>query len=135
MADKPTTPLSESQQEIMEIVWEAGEVSAAEVREILSQKRKVARNTVNTLMTRMYEKGWLKYRSIGRTFVYSATVPKTTSLGLRAKELIDSTFGGSAEELMTALIQYRGLTRKESANIRRMLEESEGKKKTRKGER
>ena len=135
MADQPLTPLSESQREIMEIVWESGEVSAAEVREILAESREVARNTVQTLMTRMYDKGWLKYRSIGRTYLYSAAVPRTTSLGQKAKELVDSTFGGSAEELMTALIEYRGLTKKEAANIRRMLEEADSKKSRGKGKR
>ena len=128
MPNNPLVPLSEAQQEIMEIVWDAGEVSAAEVRAALTSSRPVARNTVQTLMTRMHEKGWLKYRSIGRAFLYSAAVPRATSLGEKAKGLIDSVFGGSAEDLMTALIEYRGLSKKEADNIRRMLEADAAKK-------
>ncbi len=125
MGKKPLAPLSDAQQEIMEFVWNRGEVSTAEVREELAKRRTIARNTVQTLMTRMYEKGWLTYRPIGRTFLYSASVLRTTSMGEKAIELIDSTFGGSAEELMTALIEYRGLTTSEAKNIRLMLEAAE----------
>jgi len=49
-------PLSEAQREIMEIVWDLGEVSVFEVRETLSKERPVARNTVRTLLERMEEK-------------------------------------------------------------------------------
>ncbi len=42
--------LTPAQGEIMDIVWEHGEVSASEVRQDLSRTRAVASNTVRTLM-------------------------------------------------------------------------------------
>ena len=48
--------LSPAQRQIMEIVWELGEVSAREVRRVLARTRPVARNTVRTLLERMEEK-------------------------------------------------------------------------------
>lgn len=122
-------PLSKAQQEIMEIVWEHGELSASEVRDLLAENRDVSRNTVQTLMTRMHEKGWLKYRAIGRAFLYSAAVPKKTSMGQKVLELVDSTFGGSAEELMTALLDYRGLSKEEFERIRNLIDEAESQSK------
>lgn len=123
------TPLSEAQQEIMDIVWEHGEVSASEVRDILAEQRSVSRNTVQTLMSRMLEKGWLKYRAIGRAFLYSAAVPKKASMGQKVLELVDSAFGGSAEDLMTALLDYRGLSKEESDRIRNLIDEAESQSK------
>ncbi len=125
MNDDSLAPLSEAQQEIMEIVWKRGEVSVNEVRDSLAKHRAIARNTVQTLMTRMLEKGWLKYRTIGRAFLYSAVVPKKTSMGQKVKELVDSAFGGSAEELMSALLDYRGLTKEEADRIRALIDASE----------
>jgi BlaI family penicillinase repressor len=55
-------PLSPAQQELMEIVWTQGELSASEVGKILSPKKRLARNTVRTLLFRMEEKGWLTIR-------------------------------------------------------------------------
>ncbi len=116
--------LSQAQLEIMEIVWERGEVSARNVRLLLSKKRNVARNTVRTVLERMEEKGWLRHREDGRTFLYSAAQPRQATIGQKVIEVLDSVCGGSPEELVTALLDYRGLTRDELKRIRQMLDEA-----------
>ena len=109
----------------MEIVWDQGEVSVFEVREILSKRREVARNTVRTTLERMEEKGWLTHRVIGRTYFYSALVPREVSLGERVVEMVDNACGGSPEKLMVALMEYRGLSDDEVSRIREMLDRAE----------
>src|SRR5580692_11823173 len=99
--------LSPAQREIMDIVWERGEVTANEVRRVLARSRKVARNTVRTLLERMEDKGWLKHREDGRTFVYAAAQPRATSIGQKVLELVEHICGGSPETLVTALVDYR----------------------------
>ena len=122
---RPTLPgLSQSQREIMEIVWDRGEVSAIEVRDILSKKRDLAKNTVRTLLDRMEEKGWLKHREDGRTYLYSAAQPRETSIGQKVLEVVEHVCGGSPEELVTALLDYRGLSPQELKRIRTMLDEA-----------
>jgi BlaI family penicillinase repressor len=116
--------LSQSQREIMEIVWDRGEVSANDVRKILSEKRALARNTVRTLLERMENKGWLKHREEGRTFIYSAAQPREVSIAQRVLEVIEHVCGGSPEELMTALLDYRGLSAQELKRIRALLDEA-----------
>ena len=117
-------PLSESQREIMEIVWDLGEASARDVREVLLRSRDVARNTVRTLLERMEEKGWLVHRAQGRTYLYAAAQPREATVGQRVVEVIDQVCGGSPETLMTALLDYRGLTPAELKRIRGMLDEA-----------
>src|SRR5438132_518545 len=122
---RPTLPgLSQSQREIMEIVWDRGEVSAVEVRDILSKKRDLAKNTVRTLLDRMKEKGWLKHREDGRTYLYSAEQPREASIGQKVLEVVEHVCGGSPEELVTALLDYRGLSPQELKRIRSMLDEA-----------
>lgn len=116
--------LSDAQQEIMEIVWEHGELSALEIQQILSKRREVARNTVRTLAERMEEKGWLVHREIGRTFLYSAAIPKSASVGQKVAEVVDKLCGGSPESLVAALLNYRGLDANELRRIREMLDEA-----------
>lgn len=122
-------PLSDAEREVMEFIWDSGEVSATEVREHFTTDKPMARTTVQTMMTRMEEKGWLRHRSIGRTFVYSATIPKQASVGAKVRELIDSTFDGAADELMLSILEYRGLSKTEHKRIREMLDNA-GKSKT-----
>ena len=74
------------------------------------------------MLERMEEKGWLSHRVIGRTYFYSALVPREVSLGKRVVEMVDKACGGRPERLMTALMEYRGLTDDEVRRIREMLD-------------
>ncbi len=121
--------LTPAQNEIMEIVWELGEVSASEVRRVLSRTRKVARNTVRTLLERMEEKGWIKHREDGRTFLYMAAQPRQATIGQKVQEVVETVCGGSAEALVTALLDYRGLNLGELERIRQMLAQARATKK------
>ena len=122
--------LTPAQGEIMEIIWDCGEVSASEVRRTLSQTRKVARNTVRTLLERMEEKGWIRHREEGRTFLYMAAQPRETTIGQKVQEIVETVCGGSAEALVTALLDYRGLNPGELMRIRQMLAQARATKKT-----
>jgi BlaI family transcriptional regulator, penicillinase repressor len=124
----PDEPLSLSQKEIMEIVWDKGEVAAVEVRELLADGRELARETVRTMLQRMEDKGWLKHRVVGRTFFYSAVVPRDAAAGQKVIELIDTVCGGSPERLMTALLDYRGLSAEEAARILALIKQARDKK-------
>jgi predicted transcriptional regulator len=125
MAKADSAPLTDSQREIMEIVWQRGAVTVSEIREALVSTRNVARNTIQTLVVRLEEKGWLTHHEDGRTFVYSAARPKSVSLGAKVVQMIDRLFAGSPEEMVTALIQYRGLSADESDRIRTMIDKAE----------
>lgn len=124
MSSSRPVPLSQGQREIMEIVWDHGEVSVFEVRQILNQRRPVARNTVRTSLERMEEKGWLTHRAVGRTFFYSPLVRREVSLGRRVVEIVDKACGGEPERLMMALLEYRGLSDDEIKRICAMLDEA-----------
>lgn len=113
--------LTPAEGEIMEIVWDHGEVSASEVRRRLAATREVARNTVRTLLERMEEKGWVRHREEGRTFLYSAIQPRTAAVGWKVREIVETVCGGSPEALVAALLDYRGLDAEELERIRRML--------------
>ncbi|MCI5108118.1 MAG: BlaI/MecI/CopY family transcriptional regulator [Pseudomonadales bacterium] len=126
-SSRKAPPLSRAQREVMELIWDAGEASVQEITEKLNEQRPVARNTVRTLMERMEAKGWLAHRSEGRSFIYSATVPREESLGQRVKDMVEKACGGNPEKLMMALLDYRGLSEEEAERIRKMLDEEKGK--------
>ena len=125
MATKDSSPLTAAQREIMEIVWDRGEVTVADVREGLSAKRDIARNTVQTMMVRLEDRGWLTHREVGRSFVYSAKKARKLSLGAKVSQMVDRLFAGSPDEMVTALIDYRGLTPSEAERIREMIDDVE----------
>jgi BlaI family transcriptional regulator, penicillinase repressor len=121
----PLPPLSEAQLEIMNVVWERGEVTVAEVWRALSAHRKLARNTVLTMLMRLEEKGWLRRDSEAHAHRYRAAVPRDTTLGTMISRLVETAFGGSAEGLMVALLHGRGVSKQEAARIRAMIDQAE----------
>jgi len=125
MAKHPPQALSKAQQEIMEIIWDRGEISVSEVWNVLQGRRDVARNTVQTTIVRIEQKGWIEHRSIGQTFVYQAIQPRTTTLRQRLDDLMSAAGRGSAEALVTTLLEDASLTKDAANRIRTMIDEAE----------
>ncbi len=127
MAKQKLAPLSASQLEIMNIVWEQGETTVGEVHELLAARRQIARNTIQTTMVRIEGKGWLTHRKVVNAFRYSSTVPRERTLRNMVGDLVDNAFGGSVEGLVMTLLEERGLSSAEADRIRTMIDESETK--------
>lgn len=125
--DPGTLPaLSDAQLEVMHAVWAAPEVTVTDVWTALAARRPVARNTVLTVMDRLAGKGWLTRRADGQTHYYAAAVPRAAALGTAVRRLVDIAFAGSAEGLVLALLDGRGVTDEEAARIRRMIADAKG---------
>jgi len=125
MPKRPALPrLSEAQLELMHLIWEVDETTVGEVWKRLSARRRVARNTVLTLMERLVKKGWLERRAEGHVYRYSAAVPRQATLGRLVQRFVDTAFGGSAEGLVAALLDERGVTAVEAERIRKLIDKS-----------
>ena len=84
MSRSTQPPLSEAQLEIMNVVWDRGEATVAEVWKALAARRKVARNTVQTMIARLEERGWLKRRGDGPALLRG---DRRVVLELRARQV------------------------------------------------
>jgi len=58
------------EQEVMKCVWKEQQLTARDVVTCLSKKRDIAYNTVQTIMTRLVDKGLLKRTLQGKTHTY-----------------------------------------------------------------
>ena len=116
--------LSNLEQQVMEIVWTQGEVSALAVQQHWAHRHDLARNTVRTLLDRMEKKGWLKHRLAGRTFFYTASISREATMGRKVLAIVEQVCGNSPEQLMAALLDHRGLTVAELARIKEMLNQA-----------
>jgi BlaI family transcriptional regulator, penicillinase repressor len=129
--DEPPAPPSDAQVEVLNIFWELGEATVSEVWQAISARRRVARNTVLTLVTRLEEKGWLRRHSEGSVLRYSAVVAKQTALRQFARQLVDTAFGGSTEGLIMTLLGGGELSEVEAQRIRAMLDKVRSEKRGR----
>jgi len=118
-------PLSEAQLEIMNIVWDQGKATVGKIWRALAKRRSVSRNTISTMVTRLEEKGWLRHRVIGGTYLYSATHPREKVLPRLVHRLVDAAFQGSAEGLVLTLLEGGRLSAEEVERIKALLEKAE----------
>jgi BlaI family transcriptional regulator, penicillinase repressor len=129
MARKRKLPtLSESQIEIMDIIWGHGECSVATVWDVLHDRRGVSRNTVHTLIVRLEVKGWLTHREGSNGFFYTATVSREEVQRSSIGKLIDTVFNGSAESLVLTLLDGGPVSKAEADRIRQLISKSRRRK-------
>jgi BlaI family penicillinase repressor len=129
MTDAGELPaLSETQWEIMNVIWERQECSVADVWKRLNERRVVARNTVQTLIVRLEEKGWLTHSEAGSGFLYTPTVTREESQQSSVQRLIETVFEGSPDGLVLTLLNGGTLSKSEAERIRKLITDARRKK-------
>lgn len=115
--------LTPAQLELMQLVWERGEISAIDAHAALASKRSVAPTTVMTLLQRLEKRGWLAHRVLGRAHVYRATRDRKRSIGAILTRLRDVVFGGSTESLVASLLDVGDISADEIRRLKKRLSE------------
>lgn len=119
---KSLTPLGETEMEVLHHVWEMGEATVKEVKERILEDRQVAYTTVMTVMKNLADKGYLKYRKDGVTYVYSpAQEPESVRYNL-VKDLVKKVFKGSPSELVQTLVEGEKLSKEDKQEILKLID-------------
>ena len=101
---KPT----ESELEILQILWTKGLATVREVHVVLSKTKNAGYTTTLKLMQIMNEKGLVKRDDSMRTHIYQASVNKEKTQKHLLGKMIDSLFGGNTTQLvMQALGEHK----------------------------
>lgn len=99
MAAKYIKP-TESELEILNILWSKDVATVREVHEMLARTKDVGYTTTLKLMQIMHEKGLVKRDESMRTHIYQAVVKKEVTQKHLLSKMIDSLFGGSSTQLV-----------------------------------
>jgi BlaI family penicillinase repressor len=119
-------PLSDIQLGFMQALWELGEGSVSDVQAYLERTgRKPAPTTVATVLRRLEAKGWVAHRDGGRGFIYRAAVTREEVTGSLVDRLTGAFFGGDVPALVSHLLDSRAVSKRELAEIKRLIEAKE----------
>lgn len=110
MARKKSDQLTDSEQRIMQILWQKGEASVKEITEILSEDKPTAYTTVQTMCKILADKDYAEFRKEGRAFIYRPKMTQTEARQGALKSLLNRFFGGSPEVLAQHLMQESDLS-------------------------
>ena len=111
------------QSEVMELVWEREEATVAQLVEAIGKRRPVTYTTVLSAVQKLAKKGWLKHRSEGRAYVYSAARQRTEVGRSKLGELLKTAFSGNPSLLLSNLIDEARLSDTDLAELRKLIDE------------
>lgn len=100
MANSKYIKPTESELEILQILWLKGLATVREVHEELAKFKDVGYTTTLKLMQIMHEKGLVRRDESMRTHVYQPAVNKEKTQKHLLNKMIDSLFGGSSTQLV-----------------------------------
>ena len=125
--------LGDLQYAIMRVLWDEGEATVARVQERLSsgEERDRALTTVATMLTKMEKKGVVAHKSVGRQFVYRATVAEKDVHRSMVEDLTQRLFRGDFSALVSHLLTEQEIDKKEVARLKALIALQGGKEKRR----
>lgn len=120
MPERPA--LSKAELEVARVLWGLGKATVREVHTAFPAPRGVDFTTVQTYLRRLEAKGYVKATLEGRTRVYTPRVRPQTVIRETLDDLIDRLFDGDTLPLVRHLIEDRGISEAELAELRRLIE-------------
>jgi predicted transcriptional regulator len=111
--------LAEREAELMEVLWERGPSSVAEVQESL--KDPLAYTTVLTMLRKLEAKGYVRHAAEGRAHRFEAAVARDAARSSALRDLARKLFKGSTELLLSHAVADDELTPEQVKRIRLLL--------------
>lgn len=107
----------------MDLIWQLQPVSVAALLESVNRDRAepITRNTLQTQLTRLEAKGWLKHGDGERVRHYRSAVTEKRGRGKVLAELKQRLFGGSGLSLVRCLVEEGGLNDAEIKELNELI--------------
>lgn len=118
------TPVSDAELEVLKVLWAGGPATVRDVAAALRrQKRRLAYNTVLTLLSRLRDKGYVAADRRGTAHVFRPVVSREDLLGSSLTALAERVCDGTASPLVLALVRDNRFSAQEIAELRRLLDD------------
>lgn len=114
---------------ILQALWKLGPSTVREVHELVSAEKPGHYTTTLKLMQILTEKGLVARDESARAHLYKPAIAREELQADAAEDLLERVFGGSAAELMQRALSRRKPKKAELKELRRMIEDWEGKRK------
>jgi predicted transcriptional regulator len=116
---------TESELDILNILWDHGPATVRQVHESLSKMKPSQYTTTLKIMQILAEKGLLTRDETDRSHVYHPRLSRQEVQQQMATHLMNRVFGGSARSLLVGALGGRKASKKELAELRQLLDEHE----------
>lgn len=121
MGKKKLKLMSPTETEILRLVWELNEATVQQIRDQLPTNRKLAYNTVQTLLNRLEQKGYLKHRVEGRSHIYLPSIKQKEVIKTTVGDFLSRLFGGNPKPLVQFLAEDGKIDEEDIKKLRELI--------------
>ncbi len=121
-AMKKAPRISETEWEVMKVVWAKGPCSAGEIIEALASTDPTWHpKTIKTFLNRLARKKALGFRKEGRAYLYRPLVRENECVDAASESFLERVFGGSLKPMLAHFVERKKLSAEEIRELRELL--------------
>lgn len=116
--------ISESELEVMEVLWKKGESTSLEIIKEVTKKKEWKNNTIMTLVSRLVSKGYIEViRDKGNLLLYNALVSETDYKTKETNNFIEKMYEGSLNNMLASFAKSKKLSKKDLEELIKLIDE------------
>ena len=124
MAKQKLRAMSPAETEILRLVWQLDEATVQQICDRLPARRKIAYKTVQTLLRRLEEKGYVRHKIRGKAHVFYPAVKREYVVKRTVLDFVDRLFGGDPRPLMQFLAEDGHIDTDDIERLKKLIENS-----------
>ncbi len=114
--------ISDTEWELMRVVWAKHPISAAEIIErLVATDSTWHPKTARTLLARLVQKQALDFEAQGRAYVYEPLVTERECVAAASESFVERVFGGSLQPMLAHFVEQRRISKRELSELQRIL--------------
>jgi BlaI family transcriptional regulator, penicillinase repressor len=122
MSSNKTIKPTESELEILQVLWEKKEATVREVHDEISKTKDIGYTTALKLLQIMFEKGLVTRNDSSKTHIYMPAVSREKTQNHLLGKMIDNVFSGSPSQLVMQALGNHKTSREELDEIQKLLD-------------
>jgi predicted transcriptional regulator len=116
--------LGAAESEVLNIVWKLKEATVQQIWAELPADRPIASATVQTMLRRLRDKGYVKSKVAGKAHVFSPALNREKVITKTVSDLVSRFFGGDAVPLVMHLAKSRQIDQEDLKRLQDILKET-----------
>ena len=121
MSRRKQQTLTDLEADVMQVVWQKGQVTVRDVYETLRSTRDLAYTTIMTVLSTLAKKGIVEYFQEGRAYIYRPKISQKEAAQRSVTKVLQKFFDGSPRALVAHLIDADVISQDEFESLRQLL--------------
>ncbi|HEX3076915.1 MAG TPA: BlaI/MecI/CopY family transcriptional regulator [Lachnospiraceae bacterium] len=117
--------LPDSELLIMKVIWEAKDpIGTGRIVELVNEQKDWSRSTIQVLLARLEERGFIEYQKKGRLKYFVPTIKEEDYLAKETKTFLEQFYSSSYKKLIASLVQDQTITDKDMDDIIQIISDA-----------